>query len=196
LEEIMSDPFCVLSARVSNAFGCVGDLEEFQGSFEAEAPFTQEEIGSPTAITNPDYPTTLPDLVKDSIGETLVVSPKLAAFLRAEVADLELLPLKILDPERKLVSDAYQLVHLLNPPDCIDMERADPKWSWDKKLIKGMNDRKCPLVSDRIPSDRRLFYPKKFPRLQLIRRDFGEAIVAAGFTNVRLKSIEDALAYF
>ncbi|MBA3456832.1 MAG: hypothetical protein H0T42_27330 [Deltaproteobacteria bacterium] len=57
-----------------------------------------------------------------------------------------------------------------------------------------MEDRKLPLLADRIPVNRRLFYASFLPQLPLVRADFGEAIVKEGFTNVRLVDVESALA--
>ena len=104
------------------------------------------------------------------------------------------MPLQIVNAKKKVVSDDHHVAHLINHVDCIDMSKADPDWSWDKKTITRMNDRKLPLLADAIPPTRKLFYAKLFPALPLVRRSFGEAILAAGMTHVRLRPIEDALA--
>jgi len=190
----MDNDFCVLDFDVGAAkWTFLEHIEGFDGDLGSSEPFEASSAERPTAKMKSALPKKLPDFVGNHDG-TLIVSPRFMAFLAEHVTDIEFIPIDILN-KKKVVSGEYAVAHLLNHVDCIDMTKADPHWSWDKKTIERMNDRKLPLCADKIPATRKLFYAKQFPALPLIRRSFGETIVAAGFTHVRLRPIEEALAY-
>ena len=182
--------------HASGKYGFLENLEGFEGDLHASEPFDRTSVGAPTAMLKDkdDGAQTLPDAVGNHDG-ALIVSPRLKAFLAEHVEDLEFLPLKILDRGGQVVSDAYELAHLTHHLDCIDMAAAQPSWSWDKKEIERMDDRKLPLLMDRIPTGRVLFHPERFASLRLIRPAFAERVLAAKFTNLAVESIEHALAY-
>lgn len=196
----MSNEFCVLGFTRSEShldesgFGFLEMMEDFDDqSFTASNPI--EDQPEPLSGTlDPSLPKILPDHLENGDG-TIIVSPALKDFLGQEIADIEFFPLHIFKGET-LHSDQYYVAHLLNRVDAIDMEAADPAWrgSGKRKRIVRMNDRKLPLLKEKIPASRNLFYLEHFPLISIVRRSFGEALIAAGFTNIALDEIEKALA--
>jgi hypothetical protein len=187
-----TDEFCVLDFSGAAAFGFLDYIEGFEGDLRSSEP-QEPSAARPTAKLKSG-----PKKLADNMGNhdgVLIVSPRLMTFLAEHVTDVEFIPIDIVGAKKKVLSGDYHVAHLLNHVDCIDMKNAQPHWSWDKKTIERMNDRKLPLLPDAIPTTRNLFYAKLFTALPLLRRSFGEKLLAGRFTNVGLRPIEEALAY-
>jgi len=197
----MSNDFCVLgfsrpeSHLDESAPGFFARMDGFgYGHLVSGERVLNEISDTPTGTLARQLPKTLPDHLENGDG-TLIVSPRLREFLSKEVADVEFIPIHIF-AGKKLISDEYQVAHLIHPLDAIDMDTADPKWrgSGKRRRMVRMNDRKLPLREDQIPEERKLFYLKDFAVFPVIRRSFGEALLSAGFTNIALVEVDKALA--
>lgn len=141
---------------------------------------------------NPEFPYGI--ALKDSVKNTssmIVVSPPLKEFLeKREVNAVEYLPVGLLNHKgRPAQGGKYFIVNLLDPVDCLDLDRCDAKYSnitpEDIRRVKSLV-----LDEAKVDTERQLFSPKGL-FAPLARRDLAEAIDAAGFTGIRWVELKD-----
>lgn len=141
---------------------------------------------------NPDFPHGI--ALKDSIqniGSMVVVSPRLKDFLeQRELKAVEYLPVGLLNHKgRPVQGGKYFIVNLLDPVDCLDLDRCDAKYS-NITPEDIMRVKRLVLDEAKVDTERQLFSPKGL-FAPLARRDLAEAIDAAGFTGIRWVELKD-----
>jgi hypothetical protein len=152
-----------------------------------ELKYGASAVGFPTNAAfrmNPDYKrnTTLIDSVFN-VEAMMLCSERLKDAIEAfHPPKVEYLPVTILDHKSKAVPEKYFIVHPIDPPDCIDLNKSDLEWSdTDKESILGIDS----LVIDekKIGPDRLVLRPKRFNQMHLVRRDLAEKLAETGFTG-------------
>jgi hypothetical protein len=119
-----------------------------------------------------------------NLEDMAVVSPRLKEFIEAQNPKrVEFLPVTIINHKDKPVPDPYHIVNPLAIVDCIDKQRSDISWNeLDPEAIAGLLE--LHLLADKIDPELLLFRPKHLEHRIFVRRDFAQAIEAAGFTGV------------
>jgi hypothetical protein len=115
----------------------------------------------------------------------IVASKGLQEFLEKQgVPNVEYLPVVIVNLKGKTVSKDYFIVHLIEPVECLDLDKCEPTWG---EVDETSIDEVKHLVIDetRVDPVRQLFRPKQFHQVILARRTLAEAIDAAGFTGIK-----------
>jgi len=131
--------------------------------------------------------TVLPDYVQN-MNRLLIVSPRLRAFFEAQqVSNVEYYPLEIKDHKGKVASNEYFVAHLVNPVDCIDVDASGVTWTGHGLATQRILflDR---LVLDptKVPEERKLFFPRYYDKVPVLRRELAEAMGREGFSNVKI----------
>lgn len=138
-----------------------------------------------TYAMDPNFPDDM--LLTDSLNNPdmlIVVSEPFRQLIASKATrGVEYLPVAIIDHKGKVAGRCY-IVHPIEPLDCLDLDRCEPRRS---RIVKTMIDDVKRLVLDdaKIDPERALFRPRGFPRVVLVRRDLAEAITASGFTGTR-----------
>jgi hypothetical protein len=118
----------------------------------------------------------------------LVVSGRLKTFLEnANVPDVEYLPVQVIDPTGLPLDENYVIVHLLNSPDCLDMQASGAKLS---RVVPNKAERILRIALKNDPG-RPLFRPSTFGKLTLVSWALAEAIADHGFSGFRFMGFFD-----
>jgi len=139
-----------------------------------------------TLRMDPNYPYHM--LLADNLLNTerlIVASGRLKTFLELRrLAEVEYLPVKVLNHKGRPVDVQYYIIHPVSPIDCLDLEQSGPTWSAiDTTRIKALN--RFVVIESKIEKERELFRPKYFHRATLVKRALAEAIDKEGFTGIR-----------
>lgn len=145
-------------------------------TFRMDSDF-KKQIKLADSLTNPN--------------NVLVASPKLRDFLMTnKVANLEFLPVRILDHKKKVASKDYSIVNLVTTQDCIDSKASGVTWNnIDPDYIAAM--KQLVLNEKKIAKDARLFRAKHLKTLMFVRSDLADAAAKAGLTNVKFWRLGD-----
>jgi len=129
----------------------------------------------------------LPDSLWNADGQ-LLVSPRLQrALARAALPDVEYWPVKVIDPTGRPVGEPFFFVHLLNAPDCLDLEASGATRS---RILPEIAE-KAERLAFRNDPERPLCRPKTFRKITLIRWPLAEALAQEGFSGVRFMGLFD-----
>lgn len=174
-------------------YGVLEELDNVDDDFELKK-------GIPRAFTFPDdaeysmdpaYPKNV--VLADNlynIDRLIVGSVDLKKFLEErQLANVEYLPVSILDHKNCVASRDYFLIHPIHPQDCLDVEASGVTWS---DFLDDEIDEIERLVIDEsaIPPEIHLFRLKSFLDPILVRRDIADAIIDEGFTGIRWIELE------
>jgi hypothetical protein len=182
---LAGDKFCSVGALlgVPDAFEVTRGVSR-EGGFPADAHFEM----------NPRFPdqVALPDGLVN-LDRLVVVSPTLRDFLAdqvlAQLAQVELLPVTILNHKRRDSGAPYAIVNPLTIVDVIDVGASSLEWnSIDPTLICTCDQ--LVLKDGGVPGDPLLFRPKFLETRVLLRRDLADAIRAKGFTGISFVEID------
>ncbi|MCC6418737.1 MAG: hypothetical protein IT429_10920 [Gemmataceae bacterium] len=113
-----------------------------------------------------------------------IVSLRLRQELeKAGVANVEFLPIKILNHKGRVASKDYFLMNPLTVCDCIDVDKSGVKWN---AIAKDKISRCAGLVlrADQVPPDCRMFRPKFWTNLILVRTELADQLSAAGLLGL------------
>jgi hypothetical protein len=133
---------------------------------------------------NLDYPFNL--LLTDTLynlHDLIIVSNKEKAFLETyELANIEYLPVTILNHKGKPVETNYFIIHPIYPIDCLDRAACDVIWSEiDSNVIETVT--KLAIDENKIDGTLDLVRFKHLGRVIAIRRTLAEALDSEGFTG-------------
>lgn len=137
---------------------------------------------------NPEFPKDI-RLTDNLYGAGLVVVSELIkeALVSEEVKNIELLPVTILNHKGRIASKNYFIMNPIGVVECIDLEKSVVEWNLiDTNLIDG-----CEQVifkEDFISEDCKIFRPKFWPYLIIIRNELAEKLVGAGFTGLYFRN--------
>ena len=130
---------------------------------------------------DPDFPSDI-ELVESlySSNNPLIVSADVTALLSAaNVTNIELLPVNVIDHEGKRVSTDYFIVNILTCVDCIDREQSVFEYnSIDPESICFIE--KLVVNAARLPTDVQLFRPRHLQSTMMIHRSLASKLVASG----------------
>lgn len=147
------------------------------------------------------YNTILTDNLKNK-DMLVVASRRLKEFLEEwNLEKVEYLPVTIIDHKGKPIQENYFIIHPIHPIPCLDVEKCGATWSpLDEEAIDFIERMVIDesLIDTRTQSitvDRKLFRPKYFDCITLVRRDLAEAIDEAGFTGVEWMEIDECSSY-
>lgn len=125
-----------------------------------------------------------------NVTDMIVCSQRAMEFVRAhEPAALEVLPVKLVDHSGKTVAAPHFILHPIDHPDCIDVERSKVTWSLINPAIIDIAEH-LEVDPARVPEDRLIFRPKSCPAVHLMRRTFAESLVEQGFSGARFIEIK------
>ena len=153
--------------------------------FDTGQPLRAEFPADAAFHMNPDFPKdrVLTDNVKNSL-QTLLVSARLQnALVDARLADVEYLPVSIVDHDGRVASSSHVIVHPVGLVDCIDMGQSVYK---PHRIVKGKIDKVTKLVLDpeRVPEGRQIFKLKGFGTPVVVRRAFADKLDAFAFSGL------------
>jgi hypothetical protein len=105
---------------------------------------------------------------------------------KAAVANVEFLPIKILNHKKRVASKDYFLMNPLTVCDCIDVKKSGVVWNAiAKDLISRCNS--LVLRDDQVPADCKMFRPKFWTSLILVRTELADQLSAAGLVGLVLR---------
>jgi hypothetical protein len=118
-----------------------------------------------------------------SIGGPPVVSKRLGFALSERTPDIELLPVKVLNPKDKVASEDHFVLNPLRIVDCID-EAASvvDRNALNPAFISSVEQ--LVLREAAVPPDVYLFRLGSWPSVLIIREAFAAELQAAGFTGL------------
>ncbi len=120
-----------------------------------------------------------------NVTDMIVCSQRAADFVRAHnPGALEYLPVTLVDHRGKAVAAPHFILHPVDHPDCIDVERSRLTWSQINPSVIDIAEH-IDVDPARVPEDRLIFRPKSHPAVHLMRRGFAESLVAEGFSGAR-----------
>lgn len=141
---------------------------------------------------DPNFPKAiqLPDWVKN-LPNAIVVAPRLKAFVESErPADVEYLPVSIIDHKGRVASADYFVLNPYRLQDCIDQKASVIDWNpIDPELISACTT--MVIDESRIDDGAKIFRLKHYPSKVLLARDLANAIKKSGFTGIKFIEIED-----
>jgi hypothetical protein len=121
-------------------------------------------------------------------GRRLLISPRLKTCLeKAGLADVEYWPLKIIDRSGSPLGEPYFFVHLLQAPDCLDLDASGATRS---RILPHMAEKAERLIFKNDPA-RPLFRPSTFVKITLVSWPLAETIAAEGFSGFRFMGLFD-----
>ena len=152
----------------------------FNGKFPPDVEFAMD----------PDFPdnTILTDSLQNNYN-LIVASDRLADFFeKFPVPLVERLSVAIRNHKGN-ISCHYNLLNPLNAVDCLDYEASGAVTS---KVIKTqvITAKRLVLRDSTIDNERLLFRIAGYPKMRLVRSDFAEALLTAGFTGIRFQEID------
>ncbi|PCJ19749.1 MAG: hypothetical protein COB04_05425 [Gammaproteobacteria bacterium] len=184
----MSDKFYVWAAKIEADAAVLVDMDGFDNDYELDVGLAQLDT-YPSGVTlrmdsrKPSH-TLLVDSVKNTQGVVLV-SEKMKVFLDSQLlADVEFLPITVLDHKGRKLDAGYYIFHPINNVDCLDLENAEPEWDdIDDTVVASVKA----LVIDgaKLPEDKRYFRPKHYIARPMVTKALADAIISAGFTGVQ-----------
>jgi hypothetical protein len=141
---------------------------------------------------NPDFPDDI-ELVDSlhSNGDLLFVNSRVREFLDHEgLRNLEFLPVNVINHKGKRVKEPYFVINILSRVDCVDMSQSKFELNdIDKVSISAVDV----LVIDeaRLPTDVKIFRPKRLEQVTLIDRAVADKIQDQGFRGFAFEEVED-----
>lgn len=126
----------------------------------------------------------LHDFIANVFG-ALLVSDRFKQLLAEFIlpADVEFLPVRIIDYYDRPAEAVYWRVNLLNPVDCIDVVQSNIS-HWDIPQWDVHNDSNIVLDHSRIPATRHLFLIKGLMGHYFTSPSLQQAIIDAGISNI------------
>jgi hypothetical protein len=195
----MADEFFILKHPADNPHGyaTVDQLQGFEDDW-AVGQGVSLAANPPANLTMSMYAdepnnTVLPDYVQN-MDRLLIASRRLRTFLEGQhISDVEYYPLEIKDHKGKVASTEHFVVHLINPVDCIDVEKSGVRWMGEGLATQRIF-RMRSLVLDpmRVPEDRMLFFPRYYNKSPVVRAELAEAMRKENFSNVEIVPITGA----
>jgi hypothetical protein len=101
----------------------------------------------------------------------------------AKINNVEFLPITIYNHKGRVASHEYYILNPLDISDCIDIKASKVEWN---SIAKDRIDFCDHLVLNEslIPSNFKIFRPKFWPSLILVRQEITEMLINAGFTGL------------
>jgi len=120
-----------------------------------------------------------------SQGGLFVVSPRLQDCLKEETAtaaDLELLPVSLVNHRGRIAATDYAIVHTCKVVDCIDQQKSQFKWN----PINSAQMIVSSLVLDpsKLTAQDLLIRPRYISHLILVRQNLAEKLMQQGLTGL------------
>jgi hypothetical protein len=139
-----------------------------------------------TAETGVEDPV-LPDSLFNT-DRRLFISPRLKSFLeKAAVSDIEYWPIKVMDRTGRPLSEPYFFVHLMNGPDCLDLEASGATRS---RMLPRIAEKIARLEFKSDP-DRALYRPGTFSKVALVSWALAEKLASEKFSGFRFMGLFD-----
>jgi hypothetical protein len=111
------------------------------------------------------------------------------ALTEAGAANIEYLPVQIINHKDRLASDTYFVINPLTVIDCVDGPASGATYSpINEEDIKGCKT--LVLRADAIPPDALVFRMKFVAGGILMRRDLADKLVATGITGLRFTELD------
>jgi hypothetical protein len=113
-----------------------------------------------------------------------VVSQRLRDFMTDYgVANVEYLPVQIINHKKKLASKDYFILNPLSVVDCIDVDASEVEWSVVRTDFIEACER-LEIEDSLVPDDVHVFRPKHLEAYVFARAELVEAFKAAGFEGL------------
>jgi hypothetical protein len=164
------------------------NIPEFNTRLGVGTPLSAIWPADAQLAMNDDHPRD--NALADNLGgfiEVPVVSERLAAMLPR--SDVELLPVVLLDMNKKPVAERYFLVNPLAALDCIDKTKTELTY-YDSMPDDIQYMENLTLDPARVPDAVQVFQLKGMQRT-IIRAALAERLVEAGLTGVRWKTLDN-----
>jgi hypothetical protein len=182
----MSSDFVIWRYRSVKNAAVFTDLQGFDDTYllHEATPLRADFPAEAAFHMNPDFPNDL--LLPDNVGNSLqvnLVSESVHRFLEGlGLADVEYLPIGIVDHKGRMASRTHVIVNPVGPVDCIDMGQTTCTMS---EFVEGDIDEVTRLVIDdsRVPAGRQIFKLKGLGAPTLVRRSLAAQIDQRGFSG-------------
>lgn len=145
-----------------------------------------------------------PDFPKDiALSDSLyhkgpgapLISGRLYAFLReAGQANVEFLPVTLINHKGRVAADDYGYYHPVGTIDCVDLNASGAVFEDGEEDFDSCQ--RLVLDASAVPADIQVFRPRYQPRLVLLRRALGQAMQDAGFTGLWLREPDSYTGLF
>jgi len=167
-------------------------ISRFDDAFLKRAPDSLVGVWPDDAFCVVDLERHMRDaFVPDSLlnaGKRLIVSSRLkAALVRASVTDVEYWPIKVIDRTGRPMSEPYFFVHLMNLPDCLDLDASGATRSRMRTSIAEKIER----FEFKTDPERPLLRPKPLASVVLVRWPLAETLAKEGFRGFRFMGLFD-----
>lgn len=118
-------------------------------------------------------------------NNSIVASKRLQDFiLSAQVPNIELLPVKILDHKKRVAGKDYAIVHLVTTQDCINIAKSGVTWNnINPEQILKME--RLIIDEKKIDPKALVFRAKGLVNQIFVRRDFSTKLEQGKFTGLR-----------
>lgn len=182
----MADYFIFRHPRDAGDYCAIHELpDEFPDPWmPSDGERMGDEYGAPAdlSMSSESPGILLSDVISNILGY-LIVSPALRALLEEHSgAEIEFLPVRILNHKGRLASDEYSIANVIGTVDCVDMARSegrlDPGESGVFARLKKLH-----LDPGRVPPEGRLFRIAAMPPVMIIRDDLRRILEDAGITG-------------
>lgn len=145
---------------------------------------------NPTFYVSKTYGCELTDSLPNPIN-LYFASERLKAFMEEHSgANLEFLPIRLLDQKERPIREPYYIMNLLDTADCVDLEKSkfrrseiSPEFIMKFYLLV--------LDESRIPKDKKLFRLKEKPNLIITREDLAQEILDSDFNGMMFQELEE-----
>lgn len=116
-------------------------------------------------------------------GAALVSERLRDALLKEQTKEIEFLPLRIVNHKGRTEPEPYFLMNPLGIVECIDIDASGVSWSrTDSSLISHCDQ--LVIEAEAVPESKKIFRPKHWSRLILVRASLFTKLRSAGFTGL------------
>lgn len=119
-----------------------------------------------------------------------VISNQVREFMVQSIDDpVEFLPVSIINHKGRVASNDYFILHPTSIVDCIDTDASGVEWNdINPKLIDVCNS--LVLDTEKIPESANIFRPAHWAYNILVREEFANSLLDAGFDGVEFRPTE------
>jgi hypothetical protein len=121
----------------------------------------------------------------------VVISKRLREALpETPPAQLEFLPLRIMNHKGKIAADDYAIANPIGLVDCIDLEASNVTYNQINPQLISACDR-IVLRADAVPAELQLFRPRHLPMKVFVRAELADRLQQAGFIGLNFRDPAD-----
>lgn len=190
----MSEDFYIWAAEIVPNAATLVDFEGFEKSHELRKGISHAS-DFPSGVTfRMDSRKPTDTLLVDNVKNTqnvVIISEKTKVFLEAqEIADVEFLPITILDHKEREMEEPYFIFHPIHNVDCLDLDKTSPRWSAiDDTVMKSV--KRLVIDKSQLPEDKAYFRPRYYTARPIVTKALADAVLKEGLTGVQFLPVSE-----